>query len=262
MTEYIQLFADTLGVSSSVVGIILFLSVAIILSLVTMRLTGSTTLGLLASVGPVLLGAVLGFLPLWIVFVSFLLGVPVLLFSRIDMGGGEKGISIHIAKNTRDLTLRVEKASGNLPQYVNNLDNLLGIRTCNRTQPRNGKALRLTDRGVLLISQDYDWYLTAKHPDQDVFKVVGLHKDDDAKNKVYLLGKNVDSGSPFLTPISSIYLEGDLEECALWAERKGLVALTDESNYTAISAVTSIVPIVFAAVIILGAVNWISKGIK
>lgn len=259
MTDYIQVFADTLGVSSSVIGIILFLVLALLASTAVMVFTGSTKLGLLAPIGPILLGASTGFLPLWIAVVTVLMGMMAFGYHTFFRdGGGGVALGPHITRSPETLALRIEKSSSSLSQYINNLDDLLGIRTCNRTQPRNGKALRLTDRKVLLISQDYDWYLTAKHSDQDVFKVVGIHKEDDAKNKVYLLGKNEDSGVPFLTPISSVYLEGDLEECAIWAKRKGLVTLASNRDYTSISAVASILPVVFVAVILVGAVGWLS----
>jgi len=123
------------------------------------------------------------------------------------------------SKNSQELILRIEKASQKWSEYHNNLDVLLGVTTF-ANWPLNiesrGKGLELSKLPFvhsLFIHNEYDWYISDKMIDQDIFKVVGLHKKDASKNLVYLLGKNKETGQPFLTPISSPHLEDDIEKC-------------------------------------------------
>lgn len=224
MTEYLQLLANLLGVSSSVVTTVLLLCVAITLSIGVYISTRSLLLNLLISNGVILLGAVTGLLPLWVALLVMLFG-PIIFLRFGEPKGND--VVIKVAKNPRDLILRIEKASRRWPQYINNLDNLLGIVTINDENTSNEYGLRLSEQKELYIHPGYDWYITDKHPSQDLFKVVGLHKDGSltclgyTKHLVYLLGKNPASRELLLIGVPGRYLEGDLEECLLWTKRGG-----------------------------------------
>jgi len=83
----------------------------------------------------------------------------------------------------------VEKASAVLLQYQNDLDHILGINTMIDDHKYFG--LDLTGNTLAINDTDYDWYITAKQPDENVFKVVGLNKTDASNNVVYVLGKHI-----------------------------------------------------------------------
>lgn len=226
MTEYLQLLANLLGVSSSVVTTVLLLCVAITLSIGVYISTRSLLLSLLISSGVFIFGAITGLLPLWLSLLGGFLGFSLVLFTRF-YEVGDDSIDIKLTENPRDLILRIEKASRRWPQYINNLDNLLGIVTINDENTSNEYGLRLSEQKELYIHPGYDWYITDKHPSQDLFKVVGLHKDGSltclgyTKHLVYLLGKNPASRELLLIGVPGRYLEGDLEECLLWTKRGG-----------------------------------------
>lgn len=254
MTETFELLADTLGVSNSVITAILIVVVAIVLSTAILMFSGSLTLSLLASGGVILLGAFLGYIPLWVAMLTGLVGAVALGF------GGDIGGSIVIKKerNPKELILRIEKSSSKWSQYINNFDSLLGIKTVVVYSQVDWGLFLNSDR-TLQINDSYDWYITDKHPEQDIFKVVGLHKEDSLENLVYLLGKNPGTGEPFLTSISSVYLEGDLEECLIWSKRKELSPNVGGFIGTSAPTLVNIVPVVFVASILLGAVSWLGR---
>jgi hypothetical protein len=196
------------------------------------------------------------------------IGAAVTIFTHYqDIGVGS--LALHIQRNSKELVLRMEKSSEELPQYLNNLDYLLCIDTVEST-PNALDGLSLDDANTLFINPNYDWYLTEKHLDKDIFKVVGLHKEDDTKNKVYLLGKDRDSGVPFLASVPGCFLESSLGECLLWADRKDIpipgiatmancITESTQTDTSAVKSVVSILPIVFTAVTLLGAITWLSK---
>jgi hypothetical protein len=91
-------------------------------------------------------------------------------------------------------------------QYHNNLDELLGIKTIpepyyNTFGSFEEKLDGLNLRGnSLFISDNYDWFIIEKHSEQDIFKIAGLNKKDDKKDKTYLLG--ILDGEPFLKNVN------------------------------------------------------------
>ena len=105
----------------------------------------------------------------------------------------------------------VEKASAILLQYQNDLEGILGIKTAVDNHKYFG--LDLTGNTLAINEEDYDWYITAKQKDENVFKVVGLNKTDASNNVVYVLGSRkglysepdeagwIDSDKPFLIKV-------------------------------------------------------------
>ena len=77
----------------------------------------------------------------------------------------------------------------------------------------------LRDRQLFINEESYDWYLVGKNPDQDMFKVVGLHKEDSSKNLEYLLGKDGGTDAPYLIELPQGYLDSDWAECTSYANR-------------------------------------------
>ena len=151
------------------------------------------------------------------VFVAvILLGAVAWIGGPSSLGDGEK---IKTLKNPKDLMLLMKGASKDLALYMNNLDALLGIKTVVDREGITSGGLRLSKENDLFISDDYDWYLVDKHPDMNMFKVVGLHKDDAAMNTVYILGKNE---KPYLIRMSRRYLDTDPS----WRADKQLAKVT------------------------------------
>ena len=120
----------------------------------------------------------------------------------------EKSITVTIKTNSIKVISLVMKASNELEPYINNLDELLGIKTF--VQGFDGLSLignnlyipKSTEQGG-----EFDWYITAKQKDADVFKVVGLNKTDSSKNVVYALGNN---GTPFLIKVETKKTESEI----------------------------------------------------
>jgi hypothetical protein len=140
-----------------------------------------------------------------------------------------KNITIKLVKNAKELVLSIKQASDNLSQYINNLDELLGIQTVNDLD-NDDYGLKLEDGKLLICGDDifYDWYITEKHPDMDIFKIVGLHKKDSTKNKLYLLGKIGDK--TFLYNLPENYIDnGRIQECVEYAGVDKLEAMTPKS---------------------------------
>ena len=224
-TEFIQVpintLAETLGVSSSVLTILLFLFAAVALSIAIWQFTGSYLLSLILSSGVFIVGSFMGILPLWVALLVMFIGLSTVIFSRFfnreDTPIGGLSGPIGMSRNSKEIVLRLEKSSEKFSQYINNLDELLGIKTKELTSVPGG--LRLDTWGSLWIDTEYDWYISDKYPTETIFKVVGLHRDDSLKNLVYLLGRHPISNSTFLAKVSNIYLEGSIDECLLWASR-------------------------------------------
>lgn len=131
--------------------------------------------------------------------------------------------------NAKEVIIRIEEASSNWEQFINNLDELLGIQTV-EARSKNEKpistleGLYLTSDGELQIdSKNFDWYIADKHPSRTTFKVVGLHKSNAILNKVYLLGTTELERVPFLTEVpAEQYLELSCQQCLDWSESRQL----------------------------------------
>lgn len=103
-----------------------------------------------------------------------------------------------------ELVSNLEFKSQKLENYLNNLDETLGLETTTGLNP----GLDLLNGKLYINDQDWDWYIVDKHPKEDFFKVVGLHKTDSIQNLVYVLGRNKGWTVPFLYKVDSKYLEG------------------------------------------------------
>lgn len=164
------------------------------------------------------LGALLGAMPY--VFVAVILvGAVAWMENSGSLGSGKRTVEIELTGNSKKLILSIKRASKNLEPYLNNLDELLGITTIEDTKPGNNfnYGLSLTKENKLYISPPterggaYDWYLTDKRKDQNVFKVVGLHSSDENQNKVYLLGKEQATDKTYLEEVSRANVEIPIE---------------------------------------------------
>jgi len=131
-------------------------------------------------------------------------------------------------KNPREVILRIEKKSKKWSPYINNLDDLLGIKTINDLKAGSEYGLSLNEERELYIHPSYDWYVADKHPDKDIFKIVGLHKEDANFNKVYLLGVNKESNVPFLVEVPPSRLEVSCKSCLDWARTSNRSSIKEE----------------------------------
>jgi len=135
-----------------------------------------------------------------------------------DRGKARREKVAKTLKNAKEMILRFEKSSKAWNEYLNNLDELLGIRTVS-TKENSGFGLSLQGR-ELQIDEGYHWFMADKAQDQDVFKIVGLHKKDAEQNCVYLLGKNNESSQPFLIKLPNPYLDAAYKcsDCIAWGK--------------------------------------------
>lgn len=139
-----------------------------------------------------------------ILIVSF----AAIIFVVLGLVAGE-GTTSDGKGNKRSFKLTIEMQSRKLEQYINNLDELLGIKTVDN-ELTNG--LILNERNELNIGTKYHWYIVDKHTELNMFKVVGLHENDAILNKIYILG-NYD-GKPYLKEINSEYIkEENIQRC-------------------------------------------------
>lgn len=135
-------------------------------------------------------------------------------------GGSERRarvreVAVKLVKNPKSLIISVKRASSNWIQYTNNLDEFLGVKT---VVDGTIDSLYLDGSRRLLINEDsFDWYIADKDPSRDMFKVVGLHKEDSSKNRVYLLGRNVSTEIPYLVEVPTDFLEAACLDCASYA---------------------------------------------
>jgi hypothetical protein len=125
----------------------------------------------------------------------------------IGYNGYEDSVKVEKPKRKREISLKIilEKASQDLGQYINNLDNLLGIKTIIIDSNNKQEGLVLTHEGELYISNLYDWYIVDRLDTEDMFKVVGVHKKDDGKRLVYILGKREPVTGPAGIPTPYLY---------------------------------------------------------
>jgi hypothetical protein len=121
-------------------------------------------------------------------------------------------------RNSKEFVLRIETSSKKYAKFVQNLDKLFKLTTLEIDKPYQPLELvynRVEDAqgnfDELKISKEYDWFITDKHPDRYIFKVVGLHKKDEDRNVVYLLGFNEDDKTA-LVKISGLNMETKVEE--------------------------------------------------
>jgi len=140
-----------------------------------------------------------------------------------------KEISVTIRTNSEKTIRVVNEASmkNGIDQYINNLDNTLGIRTLNMNDagyliPHAPLELGSNNnlQYLMINDKDYDWYITAKQQNDNVFKIIGLHKTDKENNVVYILGRhirptNIESSEAFLFKISDNKAESEIDHPTL-----------------------------------------------
>ena len=136
--------------------------------------------------------------------------VAVILIGAVAWIGGNSGqsspseVTISL-KNSKDYILSLLEQSKRLEIYLNNLDLVLGVSTVKSTTYSNEEGLYLDNNNNLMVdTKNYQWIVLDKHPNQNIFKVVGLHDNDSTKNKAFILG-NLDK--PFLIPLSNSYID-------------------------------------------------------
>lgn len=142
-----------------------------------------------------------GVLPIIFVAVILLASVAWIAQGGEDSGGfsfnfgifgsrKKKVVEITVRTNSKTTINAVERASESLEPYINNLDELLGIKTIiDNTDSNIALSFSALTNELHINDEEWDWYLTAKQPNENIFKVIGLHKEDASKNVVYVLGK-------------------------------------------------------------------------
>lgn len=193
---------------------------------VAQQATSPTTDAVTGAVTPAMatgaMASLIGILP--IIFVTVIILGAVAWMGFAGEGGTARRNKVMAAvkalKNPRELILRFEKSSRAWNEYLNNLDELLGIRTVS-TKENSGFGLSLQG-SELQIDEGYHWFMADKAQAQDVFKIVGLHKKEAEKNRVYLLGKNSE-GQPFLLQLPNLYIDAayKCDDCITWAKGTG-----------------------------------------
>ena len=176
-----------------------------------------------------------------IVIIVIIVGAVAYISNSVDFSwpsfGRHKEIEVSVTGNSKKFIISIKRASEKLEPYINNLDTILGITTQETTSTQKA-ALELKNQKLFMSPPTekngvYDWYLTDKLVDQDIFKVVGLHKNDASLNKVYLLGKEQDktfleeaSNTCVTTQISAIPRQSQLVTAAIM----GIVTTAVASN--------------------------------
>lgn len=205
------------------IGVLIAVMITIVVGVSLIPLVTEVTTNVTSSEEtPAAVSGVIGVLPY--VFVAVIVLGAVAWIGGLGTGDGGsdrrnrvKEFTIKMVRNPKSLVVSIKKASSNWTKYTNNLDELLGIKTVVASEYNNVEGLLLNKDKQLFINEDnYDWYITDKNPNQDMFKVVGLHKEDSTQNKVYLLGKNITTNTPYLIEAPIVYLEADCLECAAY----------------------------------------------
>ena len=190
-----------------IIGIVISLVVGGVAFFVVRSITSTMTAGLTEETSGVM-GALINILPVVVV-----IGIILSIF-RVIGGTGpgleddEKQIEvgIKIEKNGRKLILMLTQASNTIGEFINNLDMVLGVKTINDNKRTSSiHPLVLHDKDLYINNYAYDWYLVDKHPDEPMFKVIGLHKQDAGKNVVYIVGNN--GTNPYLFQVPNKYIE-------------------------------------------------------
>lgn len=244
------------------IGILIAIVVGV--SLVPVIINSVNVLTETSEVSPAIL-SIVQFIP--IIFIAILILGAVVCLSGFSIGGTDEVPKK--TKNSKDLIKRLKKQSSNFGEYINNLDAILGLVTINKVEV--DKPLYLGTNRELYISQDFDWYIVDKHPEKLFFKIVGLHKNDANKNVVYLLGKNKKNNSPYLVEVSIGDMENHYFDLAKIGEKDSNIQSLVNSNLipshkiseivdsSTISVITKTLPVIFVAVLILGAATYISQ---
>jgi hypothetical protein len=113
----------------------------------------------------------------------------------------------NINKNRNWLLSSLELKSREFEKYHNNLDELLKIHTINVPYDCKDEIGLELFHNELRINDNYDWFIVDKHPEFNIFKVVGIHKKDGKLNCVYLLGNK--DNNPFLFKLDNKHINDD-----------------------------------------------------
>jgi len=174
----------------------------------------------------------------------WLFAFPIILLACFSMMGLTFNMVLHVTGDLsvgvetgdNELRMRLEGQSERYAEYHNNLDSLLGIRTTIRNVAYN-QALTLNKNNGLVIDKKYDWYITDKVGDKNIFKVVGIYKSDANKVVVYLLGEN--EGKPFLNKLNDSDIDNsksidelvkDTQRTVCYKQAMGMIFLAVGSN--------------------------------
>jgi hypothetical protein len=108
-------------------------------------------------------------------------------------------------------TIKKLSKLSNLTPYINNLDQLLKIKTVNTCNTiikfnltcktlmcsncpkayQNTKQLALIDSELIINNKNYDWYIIGKDKDKDLFTIAGINKNEDKQDIVYYTIKRI-----------------------------------------------------------------------
>ncbi len=189
----VEPLASMFGLSSSFVGIAVVIGFAMAVSLLVFTKTGSTVVAPISSMMALMVGVFVGLIPIWIVLMSVLFaGGYIIARGSFGFGGGTTDSADAYAEEAKkELRTKLEVASQKYSQYINNLDKLLGIKTVNGglSWERPDDYRLVLYYNVLHIDKCYDWFIVDKAEDKNVFKVVGLHKNDDTKKADFMISK-------------------------------------------------------------------------
>jgi len=254
--------SDTIGISNSVLWIVLFFFIGLTISIICYQMTKSYIMGSISFIAIGGAGVLIGILPLWIFFTILIVSAITIGYgirtngynheeikdekqsnmnidlkinstdivkmdnsqcihmieivdkvSKINKKDKLESVEYALVEHTKELSLykRYFNKSQSFKEYWNNLDELLGITTVVEKDTTMGNAreygLRLWENGKLSICDNYDWFIMDKHPEFNIFKVVGIHKKDGKLNCVYLLGNK--DNNPFLFKLDNKHINDD-----------------------------------------------------
>lgn len=152
--------------------------------------------------------------------------VIVLILGAVAIIGGTEGISfdwfrrwISGRPNPKFLTQSFSYKSKSLREDRSNLDKLIGV----KIEPIDGteeEPLQLRGK-TLVLSKEFSWYLDEKHSAYTMYKLVGLHHRHRNLNSVFIIGKDIHTGLPYLLRLPPDYLEESLGDCIGWCIQAG-----------------------------------------
>jgi len=71
--------------------------------------------------------------------------------------------------------------------------------------------------GELWFDSNFNWYVVEKSADCAMYKVVGLHQNQRGLNCVYLIGRDLHTGTPYVIRCPYEYLKSSMRECVGWS---------------------------------------------
>ena len=68
----------------------------------------------------------------------------------------------------------------------------------------------------LTVSRMYNWFITEKHKKYELYKLIGIHQRDPRMDAVYLIGRDLHTGTPYLLREPPRYMRRPIEDCLHW----------------------------------------------